>query len=548
MNIKFVGLVLSLGLLSACDNDVSSSDHTGSQLKDATAVSQPLENATQEFEKLERYFDVLSEDERVLGSFAIYKAGNNIFDKAYIVEDGKVIETKDRYRYKIGSISKTFTAVLVFQMIEAGKLRLDTKLSEYFPEVPNADKIIIKMMLQHRSGLFNYTNHEDFKQYYQQPQTKEAMLARIKTYHPSFEPDTKGDYSNANYLLLGYILEKISGKDYGALIAENIAQPLGLKATYLEEKTEPEKKEVFSYSKNNGWQKVPQWDMAAADAAGALVSDTHDLNQFFMALFDGRLISKDSLAVMIEEKDAYGHGIFKRTVEVGGKEKVGYWHNGGIESFISNMTYYPEDRIGVVLLTNASLYGSSKINKAITQAAFKEDFEIPEFKVIELSEEELKPYIGNYTSETHPLGIAVTINDGSLFAQAAGQGAFPLTAVGADKFEFLDAGITMEFDPSNRQFVIKQGGRADIFIEKSVKGKEQKLTIDKKILESYVGLYKADDFPLDIEIMIKEGGLFAQATGQSAFPLSPVSDTEFTFKLAGITIVFDVSKKQLTIT
>lgn len=547
MNFKITALALALGLLSACDADTSQNKQTIPQTKQAVATKDTSEVVDTRFAKLNKYFDVLFENERVLGSFAIYENGQLIFDKAYIVEDGKLVETKDRYRYKIGSISKTFTATLVFQMIEAGKLSLDTKLSEYFPEIPNADKITVKMMLQHRSGLFNYTNHEEFLSYYQKPQTQETMVPRIKTYEPAFEPDTKGEYSNTNYLLLGYILENISGKDYGDLIAEKIAEPLGLKATYLEEDTEPEKKEVFSYNKNNGWQQIPQWEMSSADAAGALVSDTYELNKVFMSLFDGKLISKDSLAIMTDIKGSYGHGFFKKTIEVDGKEKIAYSHGGRIESFSSEMSYFPDEKIGIVSFTNADLYGNAKIERVVTKAAFGQDFEVPEFKVLELTEDQMKPYLGEYASDTHPLDIKIMIDDGKLLAQATGQGAFPLTAIGENKFEFTSAGINIDFDPENKQFVIKQGARADIFIEKS-NAKKDKVNVDAKILESYVGLYMSDSFPLDIEVMIKDGDLYAQATGQGAFPLTAKNETEFSFALAGIDIVFDASKKQLAIT
>ncbi len=507
-----------------------------------------INTMTNNYEQLDKYFAALAEKEKVLGSFAIYKGGKNVYSKNYLAVDGKVKEEELGHRYKIGSITKTFTATLVLQLIEEGKLTLDTKLAKFFPEIKNADKITIEMMLNHHSGIFNYTNHEEFLNYYQQTQSNKEMVERIKTYEPVFEPGERGEYSNSNYLLLGYILEVITGKDYGVLVAEKIAKPLNLKATYLEEKTEPENNEVFSYQRSGSLVATEQWNMSTADAAGAIVSTTHDLNLFFKGLFEGKLISKDLLNKMIDVKDTYGYGIFKRTIELDDKEYVGYWHNGRIERFSSGMMYFPEQKIGVASLLNADLYDGSKIFRTMTNAAFSHQVVIPEFKVLKLTEKELKQYIGDYSSDTHPLGIKVMLDGEQLKAQADGQGAFPLTAIDKDKFEFEAAGIEMEFDPSSKEFLIKQGGRVDIFVEKSKKSAEKKIKVSEDILKSYVGLYKSDDFPLDIEVLITDGKFQAQATGQSAFPLTAVSETEFTFSLAGISIKFDAEKRQLAIT
>ncbi len=544
MKMKQLAGLISIAVLMACTNEPKA-EVIESEVKVDKSVT---ESVTKSYKKLDDYFNALAAEDRVLGSFAVYENGKEVFDKAYIFKGDKVIETQDSYRYKIGSISKTFTSTLVFQMIEDGKLSLDTKLSKFFPEIKNADNITVKMMLNHHSGIFNYTNHDEFQTYYQEPQKNADMVARIKTYEPAFEPGEKGEYSNSNYLLLGYILEAISGKDYGELIAEKIAEPLGLHETYLESVTEPEKNEVFSYINREGWEQIPQWEMSSADAAGAIVSSTHDLNLFYKGLFDGKLISESSLETMITEEDNMGHGIFKREVDLGDEEAIGYWHNGRIENFSSGMVYFPEQKIGIAALINGTGYDGVKIFRTLTRSAFGKSIEIPEFKTVEVSEDQLKAYEGEFASDTHPLGIKVMIKDGVLHAQADGQGAFPLTPIDEHKFEFTAASIEMTFDPENKQFVIRQGGRADIFIDKTVKKAAPKNKIDEAVLKSYEGLYSADDFPLDIEVKVKDGDLFAQATGQSAFPLTPVSDDEFKFDLAGIVIKFDSAKNQLEIT
>ncbi len=542
MKIKMITIAVVAGVVMSCqaENDI--------QKETVASITSSVNQDSHDFSKLDKYFATLADKEKVLGSFAIYKNGKEIFDKAYIVNGDKYQETDDTYRYKIGSISKTFTSTLVFQLIDEGKLRLDTKLAKYFPEIKNSEDITIKMMLNHHSGIFNYTSHEDFFSYYQEPQTADSMVKRIAELEPAFKPGEKGDYSNSNYLLLGYILESITGKDYGTLVKEKIANPLGLKETYLEEVTEPEKNEVFAFVRDDGWHKFPQWEMSTADAAGAIVSTTHDLNVFFKAIFDGELLSKESFETMIETEDTYGHGIFKREVEYDGKEYVGYWHNGRIERFSSGMMYFPEEKIGIAGLMNADVYDGSKVFKTVRKAAFGQDFEIPEFKDIQLTKEQLEVYVGEYSSDTHPLGIKVMVEGSTLKAQADGQGSFPLTAIDDDTFEFAGAGIEIKFDPDKKQFVIKQGGRADVFTQKSNVKEVTEKKISETILSKYVGVYKSDDFPLDIEIKLEDGNLKAQATGQPAFPLTPETERKFKFELADIVIEFEPNKDQLIIT
>ncbi len=534
--IALISLLAAVLLINACD----------AKPKKTKGVTNTTVATT--YQDLEHYFQILKQSERLAGSMAIYKDGQLEYEKVIIVDGDKLKESDQVYRYKIGSISKTFTSVLIFQLIDDGKLTLDTKLSNFFPKVANAKKITIKQMLNHHSGIDSYTDQGDFATYFNSAQTNQAMLDRISQFEADFEPGKKGEYSNSNFLLLGYIIEQIAGKDYGEVLTEKIAKPLGLKATYLESETEPEKNEVFSYMKNEGWKKVPQWNMSVADAAGALVSTTADLNSFFKALFDGKLITKTSLETMLSEEDNFGHGIFKRELELDNKKYFGYWHNGRIENFTSNMIYYPEQKIGITALFNGTAYDGGKIFRTMTQAAFGGEVELPEFKEIKLSIDKLKIYEGDYASDTHPLEIKVMVKKDKLYAQATGQGAFPLTAIDENTFEFAAANIEMKFDPENKQFVIKQGGRADIFIDKSIKKVAAKVSVAEDILKSYVGLYKSDDFPLDIEVMMKKGDLYAQATGQSAFPLTAVNETEFKFDLAGIKIKFDTSKKELMIT
>lgn len=499
---------------------------------------------------LDPYFGALAEHDRLLGSIALYQDGKEIYHRALVPSDDSVAISRDQLKYKVGSITKTFTATLVLQLVEEGKLSLETKLATFYPNVDNADKITIGHMLNHHSGIHNYTDEPDFMNYYQTHQEKAVLVEKIESFDADFEPGEKAAYSNSNYLLLGYILEHVTDKSYAELLAERIYQPLGMTNTLLGESINTENAEVYSYQiQDKKWQQVPEWDMSVAYSAGAIVSTTRDLDIFIRGLFEGKLLKKSSLDRMLELENGFGQGIFGTKYKHGEKELQGYWHNGGIEAFVSHLAYYPEVDISVVVLTNGLNYDIRKVYEALLDAYFGKEVPVPEFgKVVDLAPELLEPLQGHYKSETHPLDISITLVDKQLYAQATGQGGFPLSALDENNFEFVKAGIEIRFDRDSDMFEIKQGGRADVFIKVTNAEKEKSIDVPEKILKQYVGTYQADNFPLDIEIMIKNGQLYAQATGQSAFPLTPISHNKFKFTLADIVIEFDVEKRHLTIT
>ena len=500
--------------------------------------------------QLDPYFKALADNNRLLGHMALYKGNDKVYSATLEAAGGETLKNDKQLKYKIGSITKTFTATLVFQLIEEGKLSLDTTLDSYYPKVANADRITIQQMLNHHSGIHSYTDDPNFISYHMSPQDKTFLVNKIQGFDADFEPGEKGAYSNSNYLLLGYILEEIEEKSYAELLENKIFKPLGMKDTFIGKAINPKNAEAYSYQFNGEkWEEVPQWDMSVAYSAGALVSTADDLNLFITGLFEEKLIESSSLEQMIELEDGFGKGIFGTKYKLGDSELQGYWHNGGIESFISHLAYYPEKDVSVVVLTNGLNYDVRTIYENMLDAYFGKDVPVPEFgQEIELDEEVLKPLVGDYESETHPLDISISLLEGKLYAQATGQGGFPLTALSENTFEFSRAGIEIEFDRDNDQFAIKQGGRADVFIKVDGGEPTKAVEVPVETLEKYVGTYQSDDFPLDIEVMVKNGSLYAQATGQSAFPLTPVNQKKFSFKLADIVIEFDVKNRQLTIT
>lgn len=294
--------------------------------------------------KADSLFDALSAEGKVKISVAISRNGQALYTRA-IGQPTYNTETK----YRVGSITKMFTASMIFQLIQEQKLSLDTKLSTYFPQIPNAGQITIAQMLSHGSGVHNFTGDaDDFRNWQEKPQTHEQLLARIAS-RSEFEPGSKHEYSNSNFVLLGYIIEKLDGRPYAESLKKRITGKLGLKNTYYGGKIGTAANEAFSYKwVNDSWQLDTETDLSIPGGAGALVSTPTDLTKFMQALFGGKVVSDASLKQMHTITDGFGMNLFQFNF---GKH-IAYGHVGNIDSFRSQAAYFPEDGIAVAYAAN----------------------------------------------------------------------------------------------------------------------------------------------------------------------------------------------------
>ena len=405
--------------------------------------------------KIDSLFHVLESKDKYMGSVAVSENGKIIYTNAIGKDDVESDKkTTVLTKYRIGSISKMFTATLVFQAIEEKKLQLDQTIESYFPTVENAAKISISNLLNHRSGIYNFTSAPEYNSYSAQPKTAKEMVAIIAKGKSVFEPDSKGDYSNSNYVLLSYILEEVYKKPYAALVQTKIVKPLDLKNTYFGGKISIANTECYSYNYTDKWNKETETDTSIPMGAGGMVSNPTDLTRFIDGLFAGKLITVASLDKMKTIQDKYGMGIF----QVPFYDQIGFGHTGGIDGFRSTLSYFPESKLSIAITSNGMNYGNNDIAIAILSSYYNRKFEIPSFATIALKTEDLDSYLGIYGSATFPMDVTVTKDDTQLMAQATGQGAFPLEATSKDRFVFTAAGITIEFNSTTNQMTLIQGG------------------------------------------------------------------------------------------
>ena len=162
--------------------------------------------------KLDNYFNALEQNNKFMGSVAVSKKGEVIYRKSIGFADVENnVKANDNSKYRIGSISKTFTAVLILKAVEEKKLKLSQTIDKWFPSLKNVKKITIEHLLRHRSGIHNFTNDKDYLTWNTQPKTEEKMVEIIAKGGSDFKPNSKAEYSNSNFVLLTYILEKTYG-------------------------------------------------------------------------------------------------------------------------------------------------------------------------------------------------------------------------------------------------------------------------------------------------------------------------------------------------
>ncbi len=411
--------------------------------------------------KLDQLFDRLLEKNKGMGGLTLVRDGEVLYTRSFGYR--QVTETERKpltaaTKYRIGSITKVYTAVMIFQLVEEGKLKLSDALDKFFPQIPNASRITLAQMLNHRSGIHN---PEPDGSWGRQAHTKEEVVARIAQGQPDFEPDARHHYSNSGYVLLGYIVEKAGGVPYAAALKERITARAGLLDTYLGSgNLDPDRNEALSYSYLGGWREAHEVDGSITGGAGAILSTPADMAKFIHALFELKLVSRSSLDQMKTMRDGEGMGM--EPFSFAGKTLYG--HTGGSNSSGAWLAYFPEEKLAFAYVTNAKIYKVSEIVSGVFDVYWNRPYSVPTFEAFEVSTEVLDRYTGVYTIAGTPARMTVTREGSALFIRAGAETSrsVPLEAVAEDKFK-IDPGVCFEFDAAKGQLTIKRPNGERVF-------------------------------------------------------------------------------------
>lgn len=411
--------------------------------------------------RLDSLFARIERNQMGMGSISIFKNGKEVYRNSIgFVDINKGIRASADTKYRIGSVSKSITAAIIVQLFEERRLDPVAYLSDYFPDIPNAEKITMVHLLRHQSGLYNFTNSADYSSWMQDSMSKQDLIDIITRSGTVFNPGEKTEYSNANYVLLSYIAEKVEGIEFTDILNKRIIKPLKLKNTYYGGKIDPEKNEAFSYTSFCQWELAPETNMSIPAGAGGIVSTPTDLNIFYTGLFNSKTVTKHSLGIMKEINGDFGMGLF----QIPFHKRMGYGHNGKIDEFFTMAVYFPEDNVSVAYTSNGGLFPVNDILTGVLSIYFKKEYVLPDFKPgIELKTEDLDKYPGTYSSPDFPLKINICRQDDILIGQATGQSAFILEAYELHKFKYDQAMLKIEFLPEDEKLILQQGGREIIF-------------------------------------------------------------------------------------
>ncbi|SRR5579871_2181126 len=323
--------------------------------------------------------------------------------------------------FQIGSLTKQFTAAIILQLQEQHKISLQDKLSKYIPDYPHGDSITIENLLTHTSGIYNYTNDEDFmKNKSSNPLKPDSLIALFKNKPLDFSPGTKYNYSNSGYVLLGYIIEKITGKSYFTIIEENIFKPLGMTRSGFDFKKLKNQNKATGYFRVNPEkaEAAAIIDSSVSYAAGSIYTTVGDLYKWDRALYTRKIMHDSSLQKAFTPFISnYGYGWVIDSAY--GKKVV--MHEGGIPGFASFIARIPTDRICIILLDNKESPGLPKIAENINSILNQQPYDFPKPRTeISVDTAILKQYTGQYQVSSKFI-LMISLENGQLILQATGQ-------------------------------------------------------------------------------------------------------------------------------
>ena len=377
--------------------------------------------------------------------------GKTVLRKGYgqaDTEKGRAIEPNDVFR--IGSVTKQFTAVAILQLVQQGKVKLDAPVTQYVSDFDMRGKTItVEHLLSHTSGIPNYTEGPEYQQNMTRTLSPRAIVALVDEKPLDFEPGSQFKYSNTNYVLLGMVIEKASGQKYADYLLEHVFKPAGMKSTRYAPNDIAGDAHAQGYERSqDGFKPARPLDMSQPYAAGAIESTVDDLWSWTRALGDGKLVDPKLLErawtpyAVKEGKSNYGYGWeISRDRDAQGERWIR--HGGGINGFMSYATWIPERNVFVAVLSNA--LGGGNPGKLARNLALEALGRAPKQRAaITLEEKTLDKYLGVYAISP-AFKLTVTREGQRVFIQGTNQPRGEVFAESQDFFFAKDVDAQFEF-------------------------------------------------------------------------------------------------------
>jgi CubicO group peptidase (beta-lactamase class C family) len=403
-------------------------------------------------------------DHKFMGTALVARGSQVLFSKGYGSADLEWdVPNSPNTKFRLGSVTKQFTAASILLLEERGKLSVNDPVKKYLPDAPAAwDKITIYNLLTHTSGIPSFTGFPDYAKLEPFPTTAAQLVARFRDKPLDFQPGEKWSYSNSGYVLLTYLIEKITGDSYEKFVRENIFTPLGMKDSGYDSNSAVIPHRASGYvSGKNGFENAGFVHMTIPQGAGALYSTTEDLLKWEQGLFGGKLLQAASLEKMTTPfKNNYAFGL---QVETAGGRKV-IEHGGGIEGFNTELEYYPEDKLTVAVLGNVNGPAPGEIAKKLAALAHGETVKLQsERKEITLDPKVPSRYVGAYQMAPG-VAMLITLEGNQLTSKLGNQAPVPIFPESETMFftKVVDAEIEFPKDDGQgkaSQLTLHQNGR-----------------------------------------------------------------------------------------
>ena len=471
----------------------------------------------------------------------VRKDGKTIFRKGYALADLELgVPVEPDMVFRLGSITKQFTAVSILMLAEQGKLGLQDEITKFLPDYPTQGRrITVEHLLTHTSGIQSYTDMTEWLPLWRKDFTVQELIDFFKNKPMQFEPGERWAYNNSGFILLGAIIEKVSGRTYEEFLDAHIFKPLGMKHTYYgsAERVIPRRIPGYQTGKD-GFINAPYLSMTQPYSAGSLLSSVDDLAIWNDAVFSGKLIKKEWLDKALTpyplkngESTGYGYGWF--IADYQGQRIIE--HGGGINGFSAYEMTLPEDRVFLAILTNSAAAGRDPEPRAVKIAGLILGKPEPERKAVTLPEKDIEALVGVYENADGQARY-ITREGNKVFSQRAGGAKHEILAASPDEFFFADTPTRVRIVKNAEGTITAlrlqaRIGPAEILTKtaKPFPAEKKEIAVDPKILDLFVGEYElAPGFTIVIR---NEGGrLVSEATGQPIVELFAESETTFFLK------------------
>lgn len=455
-------LVVILALVLSCGAAAFSQQAAAPARSTKTLAASPA--AAELAPKFTEYMEAQERVSRFTGAVLVARDGKVVFARGYGMANLEhAIPNTPSTKFRLGSITKQFTAAAILQLQEKGKLNVQDPVCKYVPECPAAwAPVTIHHLLTHTSGIPSFTSFPDYLKTMMIASPPQKLLERFRDKPLEFAPGEKFNYSNSGYVLLGFILEKAAGQSYDEYLRANIFAPLGMDASGYDWSSTvlPGRASGYARRGESGYANAEFIHMTIPHAAGALYSSVEDFVKWDQALYSDKILSEASRQAMFTPfKNDYAYGCGVR--ELSGHKMAS--HGGGINGFNTSFMRFPEDKLCVAVFSNVEGTPVGRVARDLASIALALPYELPKERVaITVDRKILDTYVGRYELEP-TLSLTITREGDGLMTQATGQSKVPIYAESETKFflRVMDAQITFVKDSTGKvtHLILHQGGR-----------------------------------------------------------------------------------------